>query len=276
MIYLGYLLLLLLLSQVFLVGGRELVTGGLAYYLVAGFLLTLASLGTILRRRSPAVHPEAWLWKIAVVPGVPQTLLASAYLATDISWLNLIAAKPEIHFSKIISLLSGVVYTILLYRLLRLQDEARGALGETGVGRKRARAIYAWVVLTLSFSLPVVGALAVTAIRSWNRPFPPSEFSAPSVALAWICMGSLFFGGVLFRPRVMSFPGAIVWILLIVMAILAMAAGLESIWRKDWYVYILTSVSFAGTAVGVLRIVDSIYAVALKRGSNLKATAFPA
>jgi hypothetical protein len=117
----------------------------------------------------------------------------------------------------------------------------------------------------LTFSLPLVGGFATAAIRSWNKPFPPPEFSAPSIAFVWICAASFFFGAILFRPWAMV-GGARTAVLsmLVVGAILGFAAALESIWRKDWYVYLLSSVSFVGTALGVMRVLDSLYAAALK------------
>lgn len=184
-------------------------------------------------------------------------------MITSLMWLNVFASFPGRGVFSAAATSVTLVYTLLLFRLIRLQDRTRKTQSNSINPGERVRAIYAWVVLSLLFSVPVVSAGAILAFRNWRLDLQLSEYSVPSTTLQWVCLSSLFFGGILFRPWVMRIPVKTKWLFVLVVAgCIGMGIALECIWRNDWYLFTLSSVSFLGVCLGSMRIVDSQWKVA--------------
>ena len=247
---------ILLCAQVFLFGSRELVTAGLVQYSVAGVLLGWSAMAAVTRRNLPA-NSETWVVQLMRVPRASETLLMTAYICAAASWLNVLAAHPDGRFCTTASALTGTLCTVLFFRLARYQDATTGVLKDTK-GRKRVRAAVAWVVLMICFALPLVGGVAATEIRN---PGPPvtSELTAPALILVWLCFCSVFFAAVLFRPQMMKLSSIALPALIALVGVLGVSAALEELWRRSWYLYTLTSLTFVGTALGVWRLLGSLH-----------------
>jgi hypothetical protein len=263
LIWLANLLVVILCAQVFLFPGRDLVTAGLTQYCFAGILVGWASMATVIRRKQRA-DSENWVLQLMRTARITETLLMAGCIYGASSWLNLLAAKADSRFSTAASVLAAALCTFLFLALARYQDVTTD-LSKGGRGTKRVRAAMAWVVLMMVYALPLVGGAAVVTVRKGGRVMAP-ELTPPELALAWLGFCSLFLGAVLFRPWAMrSLPNAGPPVLFAVLAVLGSTAALEHIWRRDWYLYTLTSLIFLGTALGIWRLADS-----LSRGSQVK------
>jgi hypothetical protein len=265
MLWLANLLGVLLCAQILLFGGREAVTAGLAQYTVAGVLLGWSAIASVTRRKLPA-DSERWVVQLMRIPRLAETLLMAAYVCAAVSWLNLLAAHSDARFCTTVSALAGTLCTVLFLGLVRYQDMTTGVLKDAK-GRKRVRATVAWVVLMLCFALPLVGGVATTELRNPGSTLTP-ELAAPELTLLWLCFCSVFLAAVMFRPWVMKTSNIALPILVGLIAVLVLSAALEQMWRRNWYLYILTAIIFVGAALGVWRLVDSLYSAGLGLPSN--------
>jgi len=273
MIWLADLLGLLLLVQIFLLGGQEVVTAGGVEYAVAGILVSWAGMAALARRKSPADSGSP-IVQVVKIPRVAETFLMAAYIYASTSWLNALAANSDIRLRITSSLLAIVICTPLFFRLARYQDLTTGVL-ENAKGRKRVRATVAWVLLTVTYTLPLVGGFTVGTFRretAGRLVTTGGIFDFPELALLWLCFCSVFLAAVLFRPWAMkmsrvAFP--------VVVTVLGAAAMLEQVWRRNWYLYTLTSLTFLGTALGVWRLVDSFYSANVRLSANQPAPTNP-
>src|SRR4029077_16405051 len=152
----------------------------------------------------------------------------------------------------------------LFFALARYQDLSRGVLRDRS-GRKRIKATVGWVVLMAGFALPLLIGVTAGEARYSDAPVTP-ELAAPEISLAWLCFCSLFLSGLLFRPWAMRMsPRIAVTVVLVLAGVLAASAVLEEIWRRGWYLYTLTSITFVGTSLAVWRLVESLDATNLER-----------
>jgi hypothetical protein len=256
LLWLANLLGILLCAQIFLFGGREVITAGLMQYSVAGVLAGWVGMAVVTRRKSPA-DSESWVARLMRIPRLAEALLMAAYVCVATSWLNVLAAHADARFCTTVSVLSGTLCTLLFFGLARYHDVAAGVLKDSK-GRKRVRAAVAWTVLMMGFALPLVGGVAVSEVRHPGPAVTP-ELATPELTLVWLCFCSVFLAAVLFRPWVMRMSSRTALSILGALAIVfGASAALEGIWRQNWYLYLLTSITFLGTALGAWRVMDSL------------------
>ena len=266
MIWLVNLLAVLLCAQIIVFGVHDNVTTGLMQLCLAVVLLGWAGVVTVAGRK-PREVPASRIAGLFKVPRVAETLLTAAYICGANSWLNVLSGKPDLRISTSASVFTGALCAVLFFRLARCQDQT-GATSDRK-GRKRVRAALAWIVLTGGFAAPAVVGVA-WGEAGHSGPAITPELAASEISLAWLCCCALFLAAVLFRPWVMQTASKVlVPVLLAVAAILGISAALEKVWRQDWYLYTLTSLTFLGTALGVWRIVDSLFA-ATPEGSRVR------
>ena len=273
MIWLADLLVVAIVIQVVLFRGGELATAGLIQYCMSGVFAGWAVLAFVTRRKQPD-DAEGWVTRLMRIPRMAETLLITAYICAATSWLNLLAEHAELRVSTVISVLTVAMCSVLFFVLTRYQDLATGVL-RNQKGMKRVRAVVAWVILTGGYGLPLVGGGAVITLRKAGEVAAP-ELTSPELALAWVCLCSFFFALVLFRPFAMKISPKIAFSISSVLAgILAGSARLEQIWRRDWYLYTLTSVTFVGIVLGTWRLIDSLYMTHLQKAEAISSPAGP-
>jgi hypothetical protein len=262
---LASLLGVLLCAQIFLFGGREVVTAGLTQYSVAGVLAGWVGIAVVTRRKSPA-DPESWVARLMRVPRLAEALLMAAYICAAASWLNVLAAHTDARFCTTASALTGMLGTLLFFGLARYQDVTTEVLKDAK-GRKRVRATVAWVILMAYFALPLVGGGVVVTVRKGGWVTAP-ELLPSDLALLWLCFCSVFLAAVLFRPWVMRMSSKTALPVLVTLAIVVGASALlEEMWRLNWYLYTLTCITFLGNYILGVPVIRKYNCSALPEGA---------
>lgn len=239
---------------------HQSINGALGYIVIAFPLLTIASIAKGNRSALLASGSSSKIWDIASSSSVPEILLATTFVIMSVFWLNLFLCLKPNYVITFVSFLIGIFNTFLFLQLVTLQDQSMERLAGQKNKNGQIRAKYAWSVLSFLFTAPVVLAGAILAFRNWRLNLQLSEYTSPNVILTWIFLNALFFGGVLFRPR--KFSKALnskitLCVCLIVAASIGLGSGLETIWRNDWYLFAISSLSVIGLVSGTIRILDS-------------------
>jgi hypothetical protein len=257
LIWLVHLLGVLLFAQLFLLTPDVATAGGIQLA-VAGVLAGWAA-SAVLARRKSSPGSRSPLLRLMKTPRIAETLLIAAYISGTVSWLSAFASHRHNRFCVAVSLLAVFLCTPLFFSLARYQDSTARVL-KNAEGRKRIKATVAWVLITVTYTLPFVGGFAVGAIRrAAAGRFVSTQLSPPGLALLWLCFCAIFLAAVLFRPCVMKLSSVALPALVALAVVLGGSAAMEQIWRSNWYLYTLISIAFLGTALGVWRVVDSLF-----------------
>jgi hypothetical protein len=249
----GYPLLLLVLLILWSARtGRVAISTGWVYLFLATIFYILALFAHLVEKGNPELQHELVFRELREVAAAEDVLLLVAYLYFLISVItSTIPTSAPTAALWTSAVVVCFIFNFLVYKLLQTPLN----LNRSGVDDGRFRQEYSRQVkisqtLIWGTAVPIALTVGVLAGTPKDRDFSPS-----SVSLLFVAMNCLYSGASMFRPnRTSRLPilGFKIWAAAV--AILGVSALYEHMFRNDWYLYLLSSISFLGLYGTFLRV----------------------